>query len=64
MFLVVAADIFPLGLREKQAASFQFSLIGKGQRGNGERGNGFENFSALLSTFLTISNKDFNSKNL
>ena len=40
------------------------SVFGEGQRGNGERGNGSENFSALLSTFLTISNKKPYSKNL
>ena len=40
------------------------STVGEGRRGNGERGNSSENFSALLSTFLTISNKRSYSKSI
>ena len=42
--------------------SFVENTTGEWQWGNGERGNGSENFSALLSTFLTISNKKSYSK--
>ena len=34
----------------------------RGEKGNGERGTGSENFSALLSTFLAISNEKSYSK--
>ena len=46
----------------KTAASDNFKTTPG--RGNGERGNGSENFSALLSTFLTILDNKAYSKTL
>ena len=46
----------------KSSQSRQY--LQRGKKGNGERGNASEKCSALLSTFLTISNQKSYSKNL
>ena len=65
---LVFPEPFFFGFFEPVVGALSFkclvAFLGEGSRGNGERRNGSENFSALLSTLLTILIKNSYSQNL